>query len=130
MTKTQRRHRLPSRIGLTLLACIAGSAAAAETSVDDVVADDPGVRVAPKPNNTYVVDGETVTFVDLENRLTVKKPSRIVIEFSRQTKSASCAIMLGIELAVPIWTRSYNGRMKRLQIDAKSDDLKTIERCR
>jgi hypothetical protein len=125
----QTRLKFIASLALTLVMCAGGRVIAADGD-DDAAADDPGVRVAPKPNNTYVVDGETVTFVDLENRLTAKKPSRIVIEFSRQTKSASCAIMLGIEIGVPIWTRSYNGRMKRLQIDAKSEDLKTIDRCR
>jgi hypothetical protein len=125
----QARQKLIASLALALVVCVGGRAFAADGD-NDAAADDPGVRVSPKPNNSYVVDGETVSFVDLENRLTAKKPSRIVIEFSRQTKSASCAIMLGIELGVPVWTRSYNGRMKRLQIDAKSDDLKTIDRCR
>jgi hypothetical protein len=111
---------------LTLCLGISSRAFAADADTDA----DPGVRIAPKANKTYVVDGETMTFTELETRLTATHPSRIVIEFSRQSTSAGCAIMLGVELAIPIWTRSYNGRMKRLQIDPDAKQLTTIDRCR
>jgi len=91
---------------------------------------DAGVRIAPKGNKTYSVDGKMLTFNELEAELQANKPSRIVIEMSRHVDSGPCAVLLGLKLGIPVWTRSYNGRMKRLQIDVKPEELDKIDKCR
>jgi hypothetical protein len=98
------------------------------TAIDEE--PDPGVRIAPKGNKTYSVDGKMLTFNELEALLAADKPSRIVIEMSRHGDSGPCAVMLGIKLGIPVWTRSYNGRMKHLQIEVKPDEVQKIDKCR
>jgi hypothetical protein len=113
---------------LTLsLTIAAGSTVAFAT---DSAEDDPGVRITPKANNMYAIGDEVVPFAELESRLTGNKPSRIVVEASRAPKGAACVIMLGVQLGVPVWTRSYNGRMKKLDIDADAKDVKNLDKCR
>jgi hypothetical protein len=117
------RWFLPS---LALALLVAGSSGAMATDEEP----DPGVRIAPKGNKTYSVDGKMLTFNELETQLAANKPTRIVIEMSRHGESGACAVMLGIKLGIPVWTRSYNGRMKQLQIDVKPDEVQKIDTCR
>lgn len=125
---THPRNLKPALAATTLSLLIAAASTTAFAS--DSQEDDPGVRVTPKANRLYAIGDESVPFTELEARFTANKPSRIVVEASRAPKGAACVIMLGVQLGVPVWTRSYNGRMKHLEIDADAKDVKNIEKCR
>lgn len=120
--KIRTRWILPALALAMLAAPLPGAQAAA-------VAPD-GVRVLPKANKRYLVEGTTLSFTELETRLSSERPARIVVEQSRQPKGAACMVMLAIKLDIPVWTRSLNGRMQKLIIDVESSKVDTIDSCR
>jgi hypothetical protein len=124
MAKSQNAHGLLPILALAILIGWSSGATAADEETD------PGVRIAPKGNKNYSVDGKILTFNELETQLAANKPTRIVIEMSRHGESGACAVILGIKLGIPVWTRSYNGRMKHLQIDVKAEEVQKIDACR
>jgi predicted RecA/RadA family phage recombinase len=123
MTKTRTARRILPSLLLVVLAAQATRADAAE----DAAA---GIRVLPKANKNYLVDGKKMSFTELEAQLTSQPPARLVIEQSRQQKGAACMVMLGIKLGIPIWTRSLNGRMQKLKVEVDSAKVDTIDKCR
>lgn len=124
MTRIRNVRRFLPSLALTLFVTASSSAMTTDEEPD------PGVRIAPKGNKTYSVDGKMLTFNELEAQLVANKPSRIVIEMSRHVDSGPCAVLLGIKLGIPVWTRSYNGRMKRLEIEVKPEEVDKIDKCR
>jgi hypothetical protein len=126
MTTIRNAHWCWPSLALAIL--VGWSSCAMATATDEEPG--PGLRIAPKGNKTYSVDGKMLTFNELEAELQANKPSRIVIEMSRHVDSGPCAVLLGLKLGIPVWTRSYNGRMKHLQIDVKPDELDKIDKCR
>ena len=108
-------------IALLALAACNEKAVRPETGVIDVV---------PKANGHYAVDGESLTFVELEARLAEKPPAGILLETSRIRQGAACIMMLGFKSNIPIWTRTLNGQTHQLKSDVKSNDVETIEKCR
>jgi hypothetical protein len=123
MTKTRTARRI---VPVLMLAVLAARGAYAED--DDRAAD--GVHVLPKANKHYLVDGNTLTFTELEERLVAEKPARLVIEQSRQPKGVACLIMLSIKLDIPLWTRTLNGKMHKARIDLDATKIDTIDTCR
>jgi hypothetical protein len=124
MTTIRNAHWFWPSLALAILVGWSSSA----TAIDEE--SDPGLRIAPKGNKNYSVEGKMLTFNELEAELATRKPTRIVIEMSRHGDSGACAVILGLKLGIPVWTRSYNGRMKQLQIDVKPDELDKIDKCR
>jgi hypothetical protein len=122
MMKIRTRWILPC-LALAILAAPLPSAEAAAEATD-------GVRVLPKANKRYLVEGTTLSFTELETRLSSDRPARIIVEQSRQPKGAACMVMLAIKLDIPVWTRSLNGRMQKLKIDVESSKVDTIDSCR
>jgi len=122
MTKTWTARRILPSLVLVVLAAQLACANAEEASA--------GIRVLPKANKNYLVDGRKMSFTELEAQLTTQPPARLVIEQSRQPKGAACMVMLGIKLGIPIWTRSLNGRMQKLKVEVDSSKVDTIDKCR
>jgi hypothetical protein len=89
-----------------------------------------GIDVMPKANKRYAVDGEVLSFVELEQRLAEHPPTSIVLEQSRIRQGAACIVMLGLKTDIPVWTRTLNGRMHKVKADVKSSDVENIEKCR
>jgi hypothetical protein len=106
------------------------AAAALAACANTPPASQGGLFVTPKANKHYGIDDATITFTELETRLTSDPPSRVVIETTRQRKGAACVVMLSIKLGVPVWTRSLNGRMQQLKSDVATNEVATIEDCR
>lgn len=108
-------------IALLALAACTEKAVRPETGVIDVT---------PKANGHYAVDGESLTFVELEARIAENRPAGILLETSRIRHGAACIMMLGVKSEIPLWTRSLNGQTHQLKSDVKSSDVETIEKCR
>ena len=88
------------------------------------------IDVTPKANGHYVVDGEILTFADLEKRIADQPPTGILLETSRIRQGAACIMMLGVKTEIPIWTRTLNGSTHKVKADVKSSDVENIEKCR
>jgi len=88
------------------------------------------IDVTPKANGHYVVDGDVLTFAELEKRIAVQPPSAILLEQSRIRQGAACIMMLGVKTEIPIWTRTLNGQTHKIKADVKSSDVENIEKCR
>jgi len=88
------------------------------------------IDVTPKANGHYVVDGDVLTFAELEKRIAEQPPAGILLETSRIRHGAACIMMLGFKTDVPIWTRTLNGQTHQLKADVKSSEVETIEKCR
>jgi hypothetical protein len=98
---------------------------------EKAVRPDSGViDVMPKANGHYAVDGELLTFVELEKRIADQPPAGILLETSRIRHGAACIMMLGFKSDIPIWTRTLNGQTHELKADVKSSEVETIEKCR
>jgi len=123
MTKTLTARRILLSLMFAVLAARLPCADAAEEAAA-------GIRVLPKANKNYIVDGKKMSFTELEAQLTTQPPARLVIEQSREQKGAACMVMLGIKLGIPIWTRSLNGRMQKLKVEVDSSKVDTIDKCR
>lgn len=111
---------LPAIAALALAAC-SQKAVRPETGVIDVT---------PKANGHYAVDGELLTFAELEQRIAEQPPAGILLETSRIRHGAACIMMLGFKTETPIWTRTLNGQTHQLKSDVKTSDVDTIEKCR
>jgi len=111
----------------TFLAMALALAACAEKPVRPETG---GIDVTPKANGHYIVDGEVLTFAELEARLAGKPPTAIVLEQSRVRQGAACIVMLGLKTDIPVWTRTLNGRMHKVKADVKSSDVENIGKCR
>jgi hypothetical protein len=113
----------------TILPAIAMLALAACT--EKAVRPENGViDVMPKANGHYAVDGELLTFVELEKRIADQPPAGILLETSRIRHGAACIMLLGFKSEIPIWTRTLNGQTHQLKSDVKSTEVETIEKCR
>jgi hypothetical protein len=112
--------------GIARAALIMGLAGCAATPP----APEGGLRITPKANKNYFADGRTLPFAELEALLTRERPSRIVLETSRQRKGAACVVMLGMGLGIPVWTRSLNGAMREVKSELKSSEFGSIDDCR
>ena len=123
MTKARTTHRIVPSLVLAVLAARAPCTGAAEEAAADL-------HVLPKANKHYLVDGNILTFTELEERLVAEKPTRLIIEQSRQPKGVACIVMLSIKLDVPLWTRTLNGRMHKVGIDIDKTKIDTIDSCR
>jgi hypothetical protein len=123
MTKSRTARRIAPSLVLALLVAWATCTNAAEEAAADV-------HVLPKANKHYLVDGNTLTFTELEERLAAEKPARLIIEQSRQRQGVACMVMLSIKLGIPLWTRTLNGRMHKVGIDIDSTKIDTIDSCR
>jgi hypothetical protein len=88
------------------------------------------IDVVPKANGHYVVDGESLTFAELEKRIEEQRPAGILLETSRIRHGAACIMLLGFKSDIPIWTRTLNGQTHQLKSDVKSTEVETIEKCR
>ena len=88
------------------------------------------IDVTPKANGHYVVDGEVLTFVELETRIAERPPAGILLETSRIRHGAACIMLLGFKSEIPMWTRTLNGQTHQLKADVKSAEVETIEKCR
>ena len=88
------------------------------------------IDVTPKANGHYVVDGDVLTFAELEKRIAEQPPAGILLETSRIRHGAACIMMLGFKTDIPIWTRTLNGQTHQLKADVKSSEVETIEKCR
>jgi hypothetical protein len=88
------------------------------------------IDVTPKANGHYVVDGDVLTFVELEARIAETPPAGILLETSRIRHGAACIVLLGVKSEIPLWTRSLNGQTHQLKSDVKSSEVETIEKCR
>jgi hypothetical protein len=88
------------------------------------------IDVMPKANGHYAVDGESLSFAELEKRIAEQPPAGILLETSRIRHGAACIMMLGFKTGIPIWTRSLNGATHEVKSDLKSSDVETIEKCR
>ncbi len=88
------------------------------------------IDVVPKANGHYVVDGESLTFAELEKRIAEQPPAGILLETSRIRHGAACIMLLGFKSEIPLWTRTLNGQTHQLKSDVKSTDVETIEKCR
>jgi hypothetical protein len=122
------RNRLRARCAPAFLA-IAMLALAACT--EKTVRPESGViDVTPKANGHYVVDGEVLTFVELETRIAETPPAGILLETSRIRHGAACIVLLGVKSEIPLWTRSLNGQTHQLKSDVKASEVETIEKCR
>lgn len=121
-------NRLRARCAPTLLAI---AALALGACTEKVVRPDNGViDVTPKANDHYVVDGEVLTFAELEKRIAEQPPAGILLETSRIRHGAACIMLLGFKSEIPIWTRTLNGQTHQLKSDVKSTEVETIEKCR
>lgn len=89
-----------------------------------------GIDVTPKANKNYIVDGRTLSFVELETLVATTPPTTIVLEQSRIRAGAACIVMLGLKSDIPVWTRTLSGHMHKVRADVKSSDVETIEKCR
>ena len=85
---------LPAIAALALAAC-SQKAVRPETGVIDVT---------PKANGHYAVDGELLTFAELEQRIAEQPPAGILLETSRIRHGAACIMMLGFKTETQIWT--------------------------
>ena len=98
---------------------------------EKAVRPDSGViDVTPKANGHYVVDGESLTFAELEQRIAERPPAGILLETSRIRHGAACVMLLGFKSEIPMWTRTLNGQTHQLKSDVKSSEVETIEKCR
>ena len=88
------------------------------------------IDVTPKANGHYIVDGDVLTFAELEKRLADQPPTGILLETSRIRHGAACIMLLGFKSNVPIWTRTLNGQTHLVKTDVKSSEVETIEKCR
>jgi hypothetical protein len=88
------------------------------------------IDVTPKANGHYVVDGESLSFAELEQRIAEQPPAGMLLETSRIRHGAACIMMLGFKTGTPIWTRSLNGATHQLKSDLKPSEVETIEKCR
>lgn len=114
---------IASSLPITLAALL--SACAGEpTAVDD------GLHVGVKPNKMYTLGGRTVSFAEVEARLTSAPPTRLVVEWSRQRTGTACLFLIGTKLGIPVWTRSLNGGMHHVHFDLDSPDVIKIDECR
>jgi len=89
-----------------------------------------GIDVTPKANKNYIVDGRVLSFVELEKLVAETPPTSIVLEQSRIRQGVACIVMLGLRSDIPIWTRTFSGRMHKVRADVKASDVETIEKCR
>jgi hypothetical protein len=122
------RDRLRARCAPAFLAiAMLALAACSEKSVRP---DSGVIDVTPKANGHYVVDGDVLTFAELEKRIAEQPPAGILLETSRVRHGAACIMMLGFKTEVPIWTRTLNGQTHQLKADVKSSEVETIEKCR
>lgn len=113
----------------TIVPAIALLALAACT--EKAVRPDSGViDIVPKANGHYVVDGESLTFAELETRIAEQRPAGILLETSRIRHGAACIMLLGFKNEIPLWTRTLNGQTHQLKSDVKSTEVETIEKCR
>jgi len=120
--------RLRARCAPALLAiAVLALGACTEKSVRP---DSGVIDVTPKANGHYVVDGEMLTFVELEKRVAEQPPAGIMLETSRIRQGAACIMMLGLKADIPIWTRTLNGQTHKMKADVKSSDVEHIEKCR
>jgi hypothetical protein len=88
------------------------------------------IDVTPKANGHYAVDGEMLSFAELEQRIAERPPAGILLETSHIRRGAACVMMLGFKSEIPIWTRSLNGQTHELKSDVKSTEVDNIEKCR
>ena len=88
------------------------------------------IDVTPKANGHYAVDGDMLTFAELEQRIAERPPAGILLETSRIRHGAACIMLLGFKSEIPIWTRTLNGQTHELKADVKSSEVETIEKCR
>ncbi|HEY6893385.1 MAG TPA: hypothetical protein VI258_04405 [Rhodanobacteraceae bacterium] len=110
---------------------VALTALALGACTEKAVRPDSGViDITPKANGHYVVDGEVLTFTDLEHRIAERPPAGILLETSRIRHGAACVMLLGFKSEIPIWTRTLNGQTHELKADVKSSEVETIEKCR
>jgi hypothetical protein len=125
MGATARNPVSTLRCGLivALGACIA-ACAGAPASNDD------GLHIAVKPKKTYVIEGRTMHFDEVEALLTSMPPTRLVVEWSRQREGTACLFLIGTKLGIPVWTRSLNGGIHHVHFDLDSPDVIKIDDCR
>ena len=86
--------------------------------------------IVPKANKHYVVNGDVLTFVELEKRVAEQPPAAILLEQSRIRQGAACIMMLALKADIPVWMRTLNGQTNKLKADVKSTDVENIEKCR
>jgi hypothetical protein len=123
-----RREDFRARCAPAILAiAVLALGACAEKSVRP---DSGVIDVTPKANGHYVVDGDVLTFADLEKRIAEQPPAGILLETSRIRHGAACIMLLGFKSEIPIWTRTLNGQTHQLKSDVKSTEVETIEKCR
>ena len=115
--------RLVAMVAATLAIGLVGCAGT--PSISD------GVDVLPKAHKKYIIDGKTLSFAEFEARLQNDRPTRLVIETSRERDGAACATMLGFRLEIPVWFRSLNGRLRevRRQRAPERREIIAIEQC-
>jgi hypothetical protein len=109
---------------------LAGALAAAACSEKSVRPESGVIDVTPKANGHYVVDGEVLTFAEIEKRIAEQPPSAILLEQSRIRQGAACIMLLGVRTEIPIWTRTLNGQTHKVKAEVKSSDVENIEKCR
>jgi hypothetical protein len=109
---------------------LAGAFALAACTEKSVRPESGVIDVTPKANGHYVVDGEILTFADLEKRIADQPPAGILLETSRIRQGAVCIMLLGVRTEIPIWTRTLNGQTHKVKAEVKSSDVENIEKCR
>ena len=119
-----------SRGALRASMVLAGALALVACTEKSVRPESGVIDVTPKANGHYVVDGEVLTFAELEKRIAGQPPSAILLEQSRIRQGAACIMMLGVKTEIPIWMRTMNGQTHKLKADVKSSDVENIEKCR
>lgn len=130
MTMTSNDSATRARRVTALLAGAALALAVGACSETPARPESGGIDVTPKANKNYIVDGRVLSFVELEKLVAETPPSSIVLEQSRIRQGVACIVMLGLRTDIPIWTRTFSGRMHKVRADVKSSDVETIEKCR
>ena len=114
----------PRWLAAALAACLTACAGSPTPAEND------GLHVSVKPKKTYVIEGRTLSFTEVESLLTATPPTRIVVEWSRQREGTACLFLIGTKLGIPVWTRSLNGGMHHVHFDLDSPDVIKIDDCR
>ncbi|MGN6519248.1 MAG: hypothetical protein ACTHK2_07480 [Dokdonella sp.] len=89
-----------------------------------------GMRIAAKGNKHYEVDGQSLTFVQLESLLSGRRPIRIVVDQSPMMMQDTCVFILGVKLDIPVWARSFNGAIQPVHFNIDSPDITATDNCR
>ena len=107
-------------------AIILGVSACAGVPVD---AHD-GMRIESLGEKMYKVNGQEISFAQLELLLANQHPPRIVVEQSSNMMRDMCVYLIGVKLDIPVWFRSRNGAIQPVHFSVDSPDITTTDTCR